>query len=62
MVGAVKHAIDKGHLIVGGGIRDRNAAAACAKAGADMIVTGTAVEDAGDVRAKIAEFVSAIKS
>jgi phosphoglycerol geranylgeranyltransferase len=25
-------------------------------------VTGTAVEDAGDVRAKIAEFVSAIKS
>ena len=62
MIGAVKHVLGDNKLIVGGGIRDGKAARECAMAGADMIVTGTVVEETKDVRAKIEELVSAIKS
>ncbi len=61
MIGAVKKTIGDTKLIVGGGIRNGEAASICAAAGADMIVTGTAVEDASDVKSKIEEFVSGIK-
>lgn len=61
MIRAVKKAIGENKLIVGGGIRDKNSAARCAAAGADMIVTGTAVENAADIKNKIEEFISGIK-
>lgn len=60
MVKAVKEAIGDTKLIVGGGIKDGKTAKECADAGADAIVTGTAVEG-GDVQTKIEEFVRAIK-
>ena len=49
-------------VIVGGGIRDGETAAKVAKAGADIIVTGTVVEDSSNVKNKIEELVSGIKS
>ena len=61
MIGAVKQVLGENKLIVGGGIRDAKAAKLCASAGADMIVTGTIVEEVKDVTAKVAELVSAIK-
>lgn len=61
MIGAVKHVLGKNKLIVGGGIRDAKTAKICTSAGADMIVTGTIVEEVKDVTAKVAEIVSAIK-
>lgn len=62
MVGAVKQAVgEKTMVIVGGGIRSGEAAGKLAAAGADMIVTGTIVEQVSDVRAKIKELVTAIK-
>lgn len=61
MIGAVKKALGDNKLIVGGGIRDGKTASECALAGADMIVTGTVVEETQDVKAKIQELVSAIK-
>ncbi|MHC1623420.1 MAG: phosphoglycerol geranylgeranyltransferase [Candidatus Methanospirareceae archaeon] len=60
MIKAVKDAIDDTKLIVGGGIRDGKTAKECVEAGADAIVTGTAIEK-GDVTSKIREFVGAIK-
>ena len=61
MIGAVKHVLGDNKLIVGGGIRDGNTAKQCALAGADMIVTGTVLEESSNVTAKIEELVSAIK-
>jgi phosphoglycerol geranylgeranyltransferase len=61
MIGAVKKVLGENKLIVGGGIRDAKAAKLCASAGADMIVTGTVVEEVDDITAKVAELVSAIK-
>lgn len=61
MIGMVKHALGDNMLIVGGGIRDGATAKVSAMAGADMIVTGTIVEETKDVRSKIEELVSAIK-
>jgi len=49
-------------VIVGGGIRDGETAAKVAKAGADIVVTGTVVEDSSDVKNKIEELVNGIKS
>ncbi len=49
-------------MIVGGGIRDGATAKERVKAGADMIVTGTIVEEVEDVKGKIEELVRAIKS
>ncbi len=63
MVAAVKKAVGKGtKIIVGGGIRDGQTARERVKAGADMICTGTIVEQVDDVRGKIEELVKAIKS
>src|SRR5690606_29252066 len=61
MIGAVKQVLGENKLIVGGGIRDAKTAKLCASAGADMIVTGTILEEVKDVTAKVAEIVSAIK-
>jgi phosphoglycerol geranylgeranyltransferase len=61
MVKAAKIAIDDTKLIVGGGIRTDKQAALLAKAGADVIVTGTAIEENTDIENKIAGFVHAIK-
>lgn len=62
MVGAVKNAVgDETIVIVGGGIRDGETASKLVTAGADMIVTGTIVEQVSDVSSKIMELVSAIK-
>jgi phosphoglycerol geranylgeranyltransferase len=60
MIRAVKDTIGETKLIVGGGIRDGKTAKECVEAGADAIVTGTAVEN-GNVESKIKEFVKAIK-
>ncbi len=63
MVEAVKKAVGKATMvIVGGGIRDGAAAMERVKAGADMICTGTIVEQVADVKGKIEEIVRAIKS
>jgi len=61
MIAAVKHALGNHMLMGGGGIRDSETARKCAQAGADMIVTGTVVEETSDVTGKIRELVSAIK-
>ncbi len=47
-------------LIVGGGIRDGDSARRIAESGADVIVTGTLVEETEMVRERIAEIVSKI--
>ncbi len=49
-------------LVVGGGIRDAKTAARVGKSGADVIVTGTVVEDTADVKNKIQEIVEGLKS
>ncbi|MDO8725570.1 MAG: geranylgeranylglyceryl/heptaprenylglyceryl phosphate synthase [Candidatus Methanoperedens sp.] len=63
MVAAVKKAVGDGtKVIVGGGIRDGKTAKERVDAGADMIVTGTIVEQVKDVKGKIEELVRAIKA
>ncbi|KZX17502.1 heptaprenylglyceryl phosphate synthase [Methanobrevibacter cuticularis] len=61
MVTYSKKATDNMVLVVGGGIRTKEAAYEIAKAGADIIVTGTIVEETIDVESKIAELVGAIR-
>lgn len=61
MVAYSKKATDDMVLVVGGGIRDGKAAYTVAKAGADVVVTGTIVEETDDVEKKIFEIVSAIR-
>ncbi len=62
MVGAVKQSVgEETKVIVGGGIRTGEIAAKLVKAGADMIVTGTIVEQVSDIKSKISELVDAIK-
>ena len=60
MVEYSKKAAPKNILVVGGGIRDGKAAYMAAKAGGDIIVTGTVVEEVDDVKAKIQELTGAI--
>ena len=60
MIAYSKKATDDMIIIVGGGIRDGEAAYAAARAGGDIIVTGTVVEDTNDVKAKIQELTGAI--
>lgn len=48
-------------LIVGGGIRDARTARDIVKAGADIIVTGTIVEEADDVENKLREIIKGVK-
>lgn len=49
-------------LIVGGGIRSGEDAAEVAKAGADIVVTGTVVENSTHIKDKISEIVTAVRS
>ncbi|MCC6045486.1 MAG: geranylgeranylglyceryl/heptaprenylglyceryl phosphate synthase [Ignisphaera sp.] len=56
-VKAVKKAVEDTILIVGGGIRSSEKAAEIANAGADIIVTGTIVEEKLDEAVKIIEAV-----
>ena len=52
----------KGTLIVGGGIRDAKAAVAAKMAGAQIIVTGTLVEEEGKVTERICEITTALRA
>ncbi len=60
MVSKVKESIDI-PLIVGGGIRTGEDAKLASRAGADIIVTGTVVENVIDVKGKIKEITSSLK-
>jgi phosphoglycerol geranylgeranyltransferase len=63
MIATVKHAIDV-PLITGGGIRTGEEARAAVKAGADIVVTGTAIEKAGSIeqaRKKLIELNRGVK-
>jgi len=60
LITRVKKALGDTLLVVGGGIRTGQAAAEAAEAGADMIVTGTAVERCRDVALFVSEVTSAI--
>jgi phosphoglycerol geranylgeranyltransferase len=61
MIRAVKEMTDI-IVVVGGGIRTREDAARVAAAGADILVTGTVVEDCADVKDRIEDLVDGIKS
>lgn len=61
MIRAVKHVLGEALLVVGGGIRSGAVAAEVVKAGADLIVTGTAVEKSEDVTAFVLEVTRAIR-
>jgi phosphoglycerol geranylgeranyltransferase len=61
MIGAVRKYCC-GTLIVGGGIRDPKAALTAKKAGAQIIVTGTLVEDGDRVTERISEITKALKA
>jgi phosphoglycerol geranylgeranyltransferase len=62
MVSMVKKALGEVHLIVGGGIRSGAAAAELVRAGADMIVTGTAIELSDDVKSFVYDVTESIRS
>lgn len=49
-------------LIVGGGLKDENKVAAAVQAGADIVITGTAVENCDDVTGVIGRISSAVHS
>ena len=61
MVALVKKLLGDVLLIVGGGIRSGAAAAELVTAGADLIVTGTAVEKSRDVVSFVSEVTSSIR-
>ena len=61
MVSLVKRLLGEVLLIVGGGIRNGSAAAELAGAGADLIVTGTAVEKSQNVLDFVSQITSAIR-
>ena len=61
MVALVKKLIGDVLLIVGGGIRSGAAAAELVAAGADLIVTGTAVENSQDVASFVSEMTTCIR-
>jgi len=60
MIAAVKKAIDI-PLIVGGGIRKPSTAAEKIKAGADIVVTGTKLEQEKNVHKTLADLIKAIE-
>ncbi len=59
MISAVKKEIDI-PLIVGGGIRTPQQARIIASAGADIIVTGTLVEEVADIRSTLGKIIAAL--
>lgn len=60
MIAYSKKATDDMVIVVGGGIRNSESAYTAAKSGADVIVTGTIVEETADVENKVKDIVSAI--
>ena len=60
MISAVRKAIDI-TLVVGGGLRDGDSILRAVKAGADIVVTGTAIERGGPVKEVISSFVSSVR-
>ncbi len=60
MIREVKEAINI-PLFVGGGVRTKEQAYEVANAGADVIVTGTVIEESDDIKSKVEGLVSAIK-
>jgi phosphoglycerol geranylgeranyltransferase len=60
MIGAVKSSVDI-PVIVGGGIRTPEDASKVARAGADIVVTGTVVEDTDDIKNKISDIVAGMR-
>lgn len=60
MIGMVKKTTEA-MLIVGGGIRSGDDANAVVSAGADIVVTGTVVEDSNNVEEKISEIVEGMR-
>ncbi len=60
MIKTVKGSIDI-PLVVGGGIRRPDVAVEVAKSGADIIVTGTVVEDSANIRTTLEELIHSIK-
>jgi phosphoglycerol geranylgeranyltransferase len=61
MVKVVKKFVNEVRLIVGGGIRKREQAREIARAGADIIVTGTVIEEKG-ISASIKEIIGGIEA
>jgi phosphoglycerol geranylgeranyltransferase len=61
MVAGVKKALGDVLLLVGGGIRGGDAAKELVTAGADLIVTGTAVERSRDVTSFVSELARSIR-
>jgi phosphoglycerol geranylgeranyltransferase len=61
MISAVKKYTNH-TLIVGGGIRTREDAQVVAAAGADIIVTGTVVEESSNVKNRIKTILEGINS
>ena len=63
MITSVKEAIGTDcKLIVGGGIKNGENASKIVEAGADIIVTGTAIEEATNVKKKVKEITERIKT
>ena len=60
MIAAVKKSINI-PLIIGGGIRDAKTAREKAKAGADIVVTGTKLEEETNLKKTLAEIVKAVE-
>jgi phosphoglycerol geranylgeranyltransferase len=60
MIAAVKKVVDI-PVVVGGGIRTPEHAAAVVKAGADIVVTGTLIEKAEDIEEALSPLVKAVK-
>lgn len=61
MIKGVKKAVgDDTMVVVGGGIRGPELAKQCVKAGADVIVTGTMVEEVTNVKDQLKELITAI--
>jgi phosphoglycerol geranylgeranyltransferase len=60
MISSVKKSIDI-PLIVGGGIRDSNTAGKKAKAGADIVVTGTKLEEEKNLKQTLNDIIKSIE-
>ncbi len=60
MIRACKENLDIS-LIIGGGIREPDQAARIAEAGADIIVTGTVLEEASNINLKLEKLIKALK-
>lgn len=60
MISAVKKSINI-PLIVGGGIRDANTAGEKAKAGADVVVTGTKLEEEKNLKKALSDIIKSIE-